>query len=90
MLGGVGGMLTRIVMVLKEDVFDAMYMQVTYSIGNSTPAADRDVFSINNQTGVISVAAPLNFESRSQYNLIVMATDNAPVDTRRNASVNVR
>lgn len=51
---------------------------------------DRATFSINNETGVISVAAPLNFESRTQYNLIVLASDNAPVGSRRSATVNVR
>lgn len=51
---------------------------------------DRATFSINNETGVISVAASLNFESRAQYNLIVIATDNAPAGTQRSTLVNVR
>ena len=59
-------------------------------ISDTTPAVDRTTFAINNETGVISVAASLNFENRALYNLIVVATDNAPADARRNASVNVR
>lgn len=59
-------------------------------ISDSTPTVDRTTFAINNETGVISVAASLNFESRAQYNLIILATDNAPAGTRRSASVNVR
>jgi hypothetical protein len=65
-------------------------VQVTYTISDTTPVADRTTFAINNETGVISVAASLNFESKAQYNLIVVASDNAPAGSRRNASVNVR
>lgn len=56
----------------------------------SAPSVDRTTFAINNETGVISVATSLNFESRALYNLIVVAADNAPAGTRRSATVNVR
>lgn len=59
-------------------------------IGGSTPAEDRATFSINNETGVLTVASALNFETRAQYNLVVVATDNAPATSRRSASVSVR
>ena len=59
-------------------------------IGGRTSAEDRAKFSINNETGVLTVASALNFETQARYDLDVIATDNAPPASRRSALVSVR
>ena len=66
--------------------------QISYMIGGSTPAGDPNspTFLINNETGVVTVASALNFETTPQYTLTVVARDNAPPASRRSATVSVR
>ncbi len=59
---------------------------ILYSISSGDTAA----FSINSITGIISVNGPIDYENRSSYELVVMATDAAAEPSvRLTSSVNV-
>jgi len=52
---------------------------VTYSLSPSTRASYGQIFSVNNETGVIFVIGQVDFESTPVFNLIVSASDNGIV-----------
>ncbi len=69
---------TSILQVNSTDMDFGENSSVFYSI----ISGDTDAFAIAMESGVISVAGPLDFESVSEYELIVMATDTGPASER--------
>ena len=60
--------------------------RIKYSLKDSNTKA----FIINAETGVLSLNRQLDYEKRSQYVLVVEATDQAPKALRKTTSVTVK
>ncbi|CAL1548282.1 unnamed protein product [Lymnaea stagnalis] len=79
-----GGRQTSVMRVVAEDLDDDKNGRLTYSL---TSGDDLTLFSINQDTGVISTTQTLDREVKQEYRLVVKATDNG--DPKRSSAAQV-
>lgn len=81
---------SAVLQVFATDTDGGNNGKVTYSINRRQ--SDRDsMFKIDPDTGVVSVARPLDFETREVHELVVVARDNGaqPLETTAFVTINV-
>lgn len=66
---------TRVLQVAAIDSDEGQHARVTYDI---TSGNEGNLFSLNSQTGLLTVAGTLDYDTVSEFKLVVRATDGDP------------
>ncbi|KAJ1128038.1 hypothetical protein NDU88_006430 [Pleurodeles waltl] len=69
---------TMVAQVTATDIDEGPNSEVTYGFNKRVPSGVRQVFSIDELTGVITVQGLLDFEDSNVYELLLEATDKGP------------
>lgn len=80
---------TPIVTITAEDPDSGDNGKVTYAISYQDPENSRRHFGINRTTGVIYTLQPIDREAIDTFRLTVVATDQAPIESKRLSSEKV-
>ncbi|KAM6923461.1 protocadherin Fat 4-like [Xenentodon cancila] len=78
---------TVVIQVNATDLDDGANGEIVYSFGNEVDLRIKELFSIDEDTGEVTVRGPIDFEKSKSYEIDIQASDKGPVPLTSDKSV---